>query len=311
MTDETPRPAASGPPAEPDVAPPLPPAPPAPPALPVDAHGAGTEHPAYPAYPGFPGFPAEPAPPVAPRSRRGLALGLAAALVAVVAGGGVGYAVLHDKDGGTDAKPAAAPWTSPTPTATKAFGAKSGGSHYGSLRLMLLPIPTGYSPGPDVDQYGNDVTLDAEQARALVLGDEKGMSAKERKTVGAAVDDLHIEGAGMRTYTEAAGELVVQIRIVQMKNKEAARAQTDYFSAFTKAMGVFRTGPKVKGYPKATCVLPPAEPGDKLDTMTCQATEGDLMVTMTVEGTRPLDKTTAAGLLSRQLDRIKDPGEAV
>lgn len=303
MSDETPP---RRPEDLPAAAPDLPPA--VPPAEPPDV-AAGT--PPVPMLPAAPLLPPETAGPAAVRSRRGLALGLAAVLVAVVAGGGVGYAVLHGKDGRTDAKPAATPWTEPTPTATKAFGTRSGGSHYGSPRLLLLPIPGGYLPGPDVDEYGNDVALDAEQAQRLVKGDSRDMSAKERKELNEAVDSLHIESAGMRTYTQTGGGLVVQIRIVQMRNKQAARAETDYFTAFTKAMGVFRTGPKVKGYPKATCVLPPAEPGDALDEMTCQATEGDLMVTMTADGPRPLAKSDAVDLLRDQLDRIKDPGMTV
>ncbi|WP_335981244.1 hypothetical protein [Streptomyces sp. CA2R106] len=255
---------------------------------------------------------AEPASEPAPvRSRRVPALAVAAALVAVAACGGLGYAVLHGGQGTVAAKPAATPWSSPAPTATKAFGARSGGSHYGSPRLLLLPVPTGYRPGPDVEGYGNDVALGAEQARQLVRGDSQDLSAKERKELDEAVDALHIESAGMRTYLEDGGDLEVQIRIVQMKNKEAAKAQTEYFTAFTKALGVFRTGPKVKGYPKATCVLPPIDKDEKLDGMTCQATEGDLMVTMSADGTRPLAKSAAADLLRRQLDRIKDPGTTI
>lgn len=298
MSDESPGPRPAEPPAEPPIDPPYGPQ-------------AAPELSAVPAPPLPPQFPPAPAGPAPVRSRRGLALGLAAALVAVVAGSGIGYAVLHGKDGKPAAKHAAGSWTEPTPTATKAFGTRSGGSHYGSPRLLLLPVPAGYMPGPDVDGYGNDVALDAKQARQLVRGDSRGLSAKERKKVDGALDDLHIESAGMRTYTDAGGEMVVQMRIVQMKNKEAAQGVTDYFTAFTKAMGVFRTGPKVKGYPKATCVLPPAESHDTLDTMTCQATEGDLMVMMTVDGTRPLEKSDAADLLRKQLDRIKDPGLTV
>jgi hypothetical protein len=231
-------------------------------------------------------------------------------LVAVAAAGGVGYGVLHG-DGKHGAKAATTPWTAPSPTATKAFGARSGGSHYGSPKLLLLPVPSGYTPGPDADGYGNDVALNAEQAQAMVKGESGGGSAKERKELAESIAALHIESAGLRTYSQVGGGLVIRMEIVQMKNEEAARAEPDYFAALTKAMGVFRTGPKVKGYPKAVCVLAPADPHGSLDSMTCEATEGDLMVVMTADGTKPLRKTEAADVLRKQLDRIKDPGEAV
>jgi hypothetical protein len=279
------------------------------------------EPPELPARSALPAPPVPPAPPVLAvaaeettavrRSRRGVAIGVVAVLVAVVAAGGIGYAVLRPDGGAKDAKPAVTPWSAPTPTATKAFGAKSGGSHYGSLGLLLLPVPGGYDPGPDVDQFGNDVVLDAKQAGTLVRGDVSDLSKKDRKEVDQDIEDLRIEGAGLRTYTRQDSELVVQMEIVQMRNKQAASAETKFFGAFAKALGGFRNGPAVKGYADATCVLPPTEPGEKLDMMMCQATEGDLMVKMTVSGTAPLEKDEAVRLLAKQLDRIKDPGEAV
>ncbi|MFD0429625.1 hypothetical protein ACFQ60_24050 [Streptomyces zhihengii] len=35
------------------------------------------------------------------------------------------------------------------------------------LAADLLPMPIGYLPGPDVDEFGNDSVLDAERAVAL------------------------------------------------------------------------------------------------------------------------------------------------
>lgn len=253
---------------------------------------------------------AEPATASAPRSRRGLALGVAAALVAVAAGGGIGYAVLHQDDP-ADRKPAAAPWKAPNPSRTGEFGATSGGSHYGRLGKLLLPMPDTYEPGPDVEEFGNDVELDARQAASMMKGSVSGLSKKKRKAVEKAIDNLRLQGAGMRTYTSDDGTYIVEIQIVQMKNKQAAADRTEYFDEFTKALGIFRNGPKIAGHDRARCVLPPTEPGEKLDDMTCQATEGDLLVTMDVTGSVPLHKTEAADLLRQQLDRIKDPGVAV
>ncbi|SEO36713.1 hypothetical protein [Actinacidiphila rubida] len=262
----------------------------------------------------WPSEPPQAPAPGAPRGRRRLALGTAAALVAVAAAGGVGYTVLHHGgSGAAEAAPstAATPWKEPAPSVTKAFGARSGGSHYGSLALLLLPVPDNYGPGPDVDAFGNDVVLDAHQAQDLVKGDVTDLPAKERKAIQADVDALRIEGAGLRTYTQHDNQLVIQMEIVQMKNKDGARAETRFFTSFTKALGVFRSGPKISGHPQATCVLPPKEHHAALEEMYCQATEGDLMVKMTASGTLPLEKAEAADLLHKQLDRVRDPGQAV
>lgn len=257
-------------------------------------------------------MPADPAPA---RGRRRLALVTAAVLVAVAAAGGIGYTVLRHDGSGGDARagshPATTPWTQPTPTVTKAFGARSGGSHYGSLNLLLLPMPDTYDPGPDVEAFGNDVVLDRSQAEDLVKGDLTDLPAKERKTVQSTVNAMHIEGAGLRTYTQHDGELVIRMEIVQMKNEDAARGETRFFTAFTHAMGVFRAGPRISGHPQATCVLAPKEKDATLDSMYCQATEGDLMIKMTADGTLPLEKAEAADLLHKQLDRVRDPGQAV
>ncbi|NEA56686.1 hypothetical protein G3I60_21735 [Streptomyces sp. SID13666] len=243
----------------------------------------------------------------APRKRRALALGIAAALIAVAAGGGIGYAVLRHDDA-ADHKTAAAPWKAPAPARTGEFGAKSGGGHYGRLGKLLLPVPETYEPGPDVREFGNDVELDGKQAVAMMKSSVREMSKKNRGAVEKSIDDLHLQGAGMRTYSAEGGDYVIEIQIVQVTNKQAAAEHNEFFNEFTKAIGVFRNGPRITGHDKARCVLPPTEPGEKLDAMVCQATEGDLLVTMTVTGTVPLHKTEAADLLKEQLDRIQDPG---
>ncbi|MFI8185320.1 hypothetical protein OG539_23690 [Actinacidiphila glaucinigra] len=247
--------------------------------------------------------------PAPRRSRRGLAMGVAAALVAVVAGGGIGFAVLqHQKDDGKQAS--GQTWKAPEPKETGEYGTQSGGSHYGPLGKLLLPMPDGYSLGPDIAEFGNDAELPAERAEELMRGDLDGVPKKQRDLVRKAVARLHIQGMGMRTYGEDQDRFFAETQIVQMKNKRSARADTEFFTAFTKALGVFRNGPKIAGHAGARCVLPPKEPGQKLDSMVCQATEGDLLIRMSVTGTSPLRKTEAADLFKQQLDRVQDPGEA-
>ncbi|MEU6344401.1 hypothetical protein ABZ883_26030 [Streptomyces sp. NPDC046977] len=243
------------------------------------------------------------------RSRKGLALGIAAAIVAVVAGGGIGFAVLrHQGNDGTQA--AAKPWKAPRPEKTGTYGVQSGGSHYGALGTLLLPMPSGYGSGPDMAPYGNDVELSGKQAVTAMTQGYHDLPKKTRDAALKAVDRLRIQGIGMRSYAAEDGETLIEMRIVQMQNKQAARAGTEFFSDFTKALGVFRNGPGIAGHDKARCVLPPKKPGADLDFMQCQATEGDLLVTMSVSGVSPLDKKAAADVLADQLDRVQDPGEA-
>ncbi|MFD3455905.1 hypothetical protein ACFWVC_27470 [Streptomyces sp. NPDC058691] len=247
----------------------------------------------------------------APRrnGRKGLALGIAAALVAVLGGGGIGYAVLqHQEDDG--GKAATKPWKAPQPEKTGSYGVQSGGSHYGALGKLLLPMPDGYKAGPDMTPYGNDVELAGKQAVSAMTEGYRDLPKKSRDAALKAVDRLRIQGIGMRSYAAEDNGMLIEIRIVQMKNKRAARAGTEFFADFTKALGVFRNGPAITGHDKARCVLPPKEPGADLDFMECQATEGDLLVTMSVSGQSPLDKKDAADVLAHQLDRIQDPGEA-
>lgn len=286
--------------------------PPFPPAGPEAAPGAGLLSRSEPEP--EPGYESGTEPDALPESasgkgRRGLALGVAAAIVAVAAGGGIGYVLLH-RGGGTDAKPVAQPWKAPEPKRTGAFGVKAGGSHYGALRKLLLPVPGEYQPGPDVGEYGNDVELDAKQTEAQMKNSTGKLFKKNRATMEKAVARLHVEGSGIRTYSSADSDFYVQMTIVQMKNKQAAAARSEFFAEFTRAMGIFRNGPQVAGHDRARCVLPPTEPGGKLDSMVCQATEGDLLVTMNVYGVRPLKKDDAVLLFKQQLDRIQDPGEA-
>lgn len=245
--------------------------------------------------------------PVRSRRRRWIALGVAAALVALAAAGGIGYAVTRG-DGGTKSATAA---SGPSHPRAKAFGARSGGSHYGSLGLMLLPVPDGFEPGPDIETYGNDAVLDAGRAQDLMRRNVASLSAKDRKAYDATLRDMHIEGAGLRTYQGTTDDLVISVQILQMRNKVLARDDSRLFGAITKAMHVFRAGPKITGHPYATCVLSPSDREEKIDSMLCRATEGDLLVTLSAAAPKPMATSDAAGLLAKQLDRIQDPGEAV
>jgi hypothetical protein len=289
------------------------PVPPVPPAAVVPPPPAPVPQAPPVAVPSTPVPPAPPAPvpSVRRRPRWRTAVGVTAAVAVVAAGVVLGGTVLHGHHGSSAGTSAATPWQAPpTPTPSGRFGAKPGGTHYGSLALLLLPMPAGFSPGPDVKAFGNDVLLGAGQARDLVKADTDGMPARDRLGLDAAIDALRIQGAGIRTYTESGGNLVVTISLIQVENQRAAQAIPEFQAAEARTER-FRSGPRVKGFPRATCLLAPLEAGERVSEMMCQAAEGDLVVKLTASGTVPLERTEVAELMAHQLDRVKNPGEAV
>lgn len=269
------------------------------------------EHPAYStsSYPGW-GVPAQPLPGPA-RPRRRTALLVAGALVLAAALGGGGYALY----GRGDDKPVKAA-VKATPKATKAYGVTSSGSHYGDLGQMLLPVPSGMDPGPDMEQHGNDTVYDAANARKVLETDDNGrkLSADERKAVDAQLDAMRIKGLALRTYTSEDGNEDIQIILIQVGNQLGAERAAKAFGQLTEGSDV-KKGPAVHGYPHAVCIPLGADAtpdlGDWFNSMYCQATEGDLMVQLTEVGGHPLNENLATTLMAQQLDRIKAPGESV
>ncbi|MCZ2526692.1 hypothetical protein [Streptomyces sp. HB2AG] len=250
-------------------------------------------------------------PAPAPGSRRGrwAVLGIVAALVAVAAAVGVGRVALEQRESGTPE--VEKPWTAPVPEASAEYGAGRGGSHYGPLGKLLLPLPEGYEEGPDIGAWGNDVELTGKEAREMAGRAYEGLPAKERKAALKAVEALKVKGVGARTFQDQYDhDLLVEMQLVQMR-KSGAKSLTAFRTELLEGLGVFRNGPRIKGFDEARCFLPPKEKGEGLDMMICFAYDGDLMVTMTAEGTSPLKKKDAADLLRRQLERIATPGEVV
>ncbi|MFI0900841.1 hypothetical protein [Streptomyces sp. NPDC020983] len=347
MSDETPHPAQPDPATAPDA--PEVPAPavaegastaPDAPEVSAPAVAEGAVLPAQPApaavppppsaygYPGGPAtaYPAwgTPPPPAPPRRRRRTALLVAGALVAVAAAGG-GYALTRDGDGGT---PAARPTATATPTPGRTYAVTAGGTHVGDLGRMLLPMPEGMRPGPDVEQFGNDTVLDAPRATSLLMGGDSNsrFSAAQRRTLKAQIDAMHVKGAALRTFRTADNKQTYQIELIQVGNKKAAAAEPEAFRKLAEGAGGLTAGPGVPGYPHAVCVEPDASDGSddygdsddyddyyrsSVDTMFCQATEGDLMVEFQAVGEAPLDEAEIPALLRGQLDRVKAPEEGV
>lgn len=299
---------APGPAAEAAPAPEAAPEPPAAPAQPAYV----PEHPAYStsSYPGW-AVPAQALPPAKPRRRT--ALLVAGALVVAAALGGGGYVLYGRGDGKADGKPSAGP----SPAPTKAYGVTSGGSHYGDLGQMLLPVPSGMTPGPDDEEYGNDSVFDAGQARKVLesgQGDGRKPTAAERKQIDAAIDAMHVKGLAIRTYTSFDGDETFEIILTQVGNQLAAQRTAKELGQLNESADTPK-GPSVKGYPHAVCIPfgPDADSGvgDWMEAMFCQATEGDLMVQLAVQAVHPMNKMLATTLMAQQLDRIKAPGETV
>lgn len=166
-----------------------------------------------------------------------------------------------------------------------------------------------YVPGPDIEEFGNDAVLGAQQAVALMKQGGRGLSADERKESDKAVDRLKVKGIALRSYSD--GKAVTEMRLSQMENTQAIKSLHDVQGQLAHALKELRAGPKIDGHPNAACYLLPKRDKVPLDAMVCTAYEGDIMVSAYTYGAAPLDTGAAAGLLREQLDYVKSPGESV
>jgi hypothetical protein len=233
----------------------------------------------------------------------GQRIALAAALaVVLVAGGGLGWVAF----GHTDAKPK--PWSAPAPKKTGSYGALSGGIHYGQLSKLLLPQPHGYEPGPDLDQLGDNTQLTGKQATSLYESQYDDLPKSQRAALAKAVGKMGIKGLGLRSYQNETTNKVVQIQLMQI-NKQFAKSST---RNVTELMNAFlKKGPKVPGHSEAHCWVTSMAKHGAIQDLDCLAAEGDLMVTYTAEGPKPVSGGDVLTILKDQLDRIADPGESV
>ncbi|MFG2918499.1 hypothetical protein ACGF0D_37150 [Kitasatospora sp. NPDC048298] len=273
------------------------------------APGAVTAEPAMPVDPAAPADPAGPAGP-SPASRRLLRAGAATAAAALV-GVAIGIGIIKTQYDDPAQATAAAPSTAPTPTATATpYGAKSNGSHFGSLRDLLLPVPAGYELGPDDGGYGNDTELNGEQLSAELESDLQQLPKEKRDKMRSYWESMHVKATGVRTYRAAGDDLVVGLRLRQFNQQEVQRIN-EYTAVFTGDTGLFRIGPAIPGHPEAHCYLMPAPPSAPIDYLECSAAEGDLLVIMSAEGVAPLPKDKIVALFTLQLDRLARPGASV
>ncbi|WP_223281384.1 hypothetical protein [Streptomyces antnestii] len=252
-----------------------------------------------------------PAPGAATRQRLGRLLGLVAVPVLLlgVVGTGIGctaVTVAHaDHDAG------AARWKFPAAPREKDTPEKGTG-----LKASLLPLPDGYGPGPDIIGFGADVELSGRRATAVSKDGLRSLPLRERRTLEKEIDRQQIQGMAVRSYASgdrADGGIVVHITLSRLGNRQAVRQISRFQSRFAEAMAVFRKGPKIKDHKDASCFLPPADKGEKLDMMVCSGHIGDVLVTFSAYGTKAglVSSGEPAELMREQLDIIKSPGEAV
>ncbi|MET9832882.1 hypothetical protein ABZ078_27110 [Streptomyces sp. NPDC006385] len=263
---------------------------------------------------------APPAPPAPAKKRLRLRRGRVAAVAgavllvgALVAG--VGHTVVTVRDADRDA--GAPVWKFPADKAGDEKAPSASG-----LAGMLVPYGTdGWVRGPDLGEFGSDTQLTGAEATALNKESLRDLPRSQRRQLEKQSNRLRLKGMAMRSYFSAYGsglhqDLVadiysVSIVLSQMENRAAVRDMATFQTEFFDALDIFREGPKVKGHKNAKCFLTPKEAAEDIDSMFCSAYVGDVLVTATADGVRPLDSKGVAMLLSTQLDRIAEPGEAV
>ncbi|MFJ5230129.1 hypothetical protein ACIQBJ_09540 [Kitasatospora sp. NPDC088391] len=247
--------------------------------------------------------------PVRTGPRRTALKAAAAVVAAALVGVGIGEVILRTnyRD---DAPVAAAPAPAPSSSTPAPWGAKSNGSHFGSLRDLLLPIPAGYRAGPDYQSLGNDSELRGEaldKAQKDMLAE---VPEKYRKNTEDLLSSMRLQGIGTRTLVTGDNRISVALSLRQF-NQQWVAAQSTAYGAWYTDNELYRQGPGVAGHPDAHCALPALKAGDQLDFVQCYSAIGDLLVEMEVSGVAPLDQNKVVDLFRQQLDRLAIPGASV
>ncbi|MDH6141469.1 hypothetical protein P3T35_003488 [Kitasatospora sp. GP30] len=240
--------------------------------------------------------------------RRALRAGAAVA-AAVLLGVGIGVGIIKSQYRQTSATPAAhTPAAAPSPGAARpSYGAQSDGTHFGAMRDLLLPVPTGFALGPDDGVYGDDTELTKDQIDGYLDDRVAELPKDQRDKVKAALQAQGHRTAGVRSYRSSDGALVATVWLDRF-DKQAVEAANAFDAAMGSDSGLFRQGPAVPGHQQAACFLPPLRPSNPIDELDCTAGVGDMLVTMHVEGVAPLPKSEAVSIFRQQLERLAIPG---
>ncbi|MGW5851521.1 hypothetical protein ACWFQ8_26850 [Streptomyces sp. NPDC055254] len=258
-------------------------------------------------------------PPRRPGHRRTLALVAGGLGLAVLAGGGFWASGRIDQADRTSptrywVPKGSQPVVTPAPTAPTVPP--------NELTGKLMPVPAGYELGPDLEDEGNDFYVSGERAVQALKDSRTGLSAAERAERDKAVADMKLKGLAGRSYTRSYVGPVTEIELTQAD----PQALTSFSDLSKKLLDVLvalgekkRDAPAVEGFPQAKCVLldiveerPGSPKPETIESLDCVAVEGDVLVTFRTYGPRPrLDVKEAAELFTRQLNRLKSPGESV
>ncbi|MFF4770049.1 hypothetical protein [Streptomyces sp. NEAU-H3] len=262
-----------------------------------------------------PAGPTDPAPPVGSASRRPrLRTALTYALpVLVLLGSGIGsLAYAKSSADGADRTVVTNLWDREEEGPARPESDFGKGSTHGQLRRQLLPVPDGYALGPYVSKDGNDVELGSRQIGDLLssVGDDP-----EGKRLEKLLREAAPRALAMRSYVTPEKDAAYFVTLSQSKEGSSAVANLE---ATTKALkGAQTKGPKVPGHAQdAACFVVPEKENWKgvksgVGGLTCLGTHGDLVASLEVTGSTPLDKSAATRFFARQLDRLKSTGTAV
>jgi hypothetical protein len=254
--------------------------------------------------------------PAEKRPRRGRIAAVAGAVLMVGAlVAGTGYTVVTVRDADRDA--GAPVWKFPADKAADEKAPSASG-----LAGMLVPYGTDdWVEGPDIREFGSDRQLSEAEATALRKESLRELPRSQRRELEKRADRLRVKGVAMRSYFSGSGNgfdqerdkdiYSVSIVLSRLESRAAVRDMVTFQTEFLDALEIFRKGPEVKGHKNAKCFLAPKEFSEDLDSMSCLGYVGDVLVTVSADGVRPLDSKAVATLLSTQLDRIAEPGEAV
>ncbi|MDH6218536.1 hypothetical protein [Streptomyces pseudovenezuelae] len=254
-----------------------------------------------------------------PRRRRRVVAVTAGVLLAAAVVAGVVYTVITVRNADRDAE--APEWKFPSRRLDgQGAGSRPKVASVNGLGGMLVPFGTdGWSRGPDLGEFGSDAELSGAQASALRKESLSDLPRSQRTQLQKQYDKHPIKGMAMRSYlnsepssvSDNEGIFAVSVLLTRMDSQAQAKNLSALQNALFESLDVFRKGPAVKGYKDAKCFLPPKDDKADLSGMICSARIGDVMVTVTADGPKPLDTKGVALLTSEQLDRIAEPGEAV
>jgi hypothetical protein len=236
-----------------------------------------------------------------------VALAAAFVLSALAVGGGTGALILANRSDDTAATTAAQkPYTAP------AFGVRPDGSHFGPLDELLLPVPASDAPGADDAGLGSFTVLAPGQYASAFLEEYRFLDAGKRSDLQSRIGLDGLQGYALAGYADSDDGLAIRITLMQESpaHRDAASAALQRLASLT---GGYRAGPSVSGYPHAHCYFPPNPFGasSALERLRCEDAEGDLLITMQVDGVSPIAQSAATEFFRQQLSRLATPAAQV